>query len=286
MKAYLAIVTTIVFFSTIEVVVKLIGPEVDPMLIAASRFLIAGLIMLGISPRAVKSFDRRDVIRLGALGIIGVAICFGAYHVSLRTIDASTGAVIFSINPLFSALTAHVLLKEPLGRRMFAGLVLGFAGVYILSFGFTLISLQAISGPLLMLISAVAFGVYIASSKSYVKKYGPLVVTGFMFCTGSLFLLPLIRDFSISQPLHTGLWLGYLILFATGLAYLFYFYGLARVPVVTGTSIFFIKPVIASLLAVIVLNETLQAHFYIGLVVIISALLLVVVPRKAELESR
>ncbi|MFW6254231.1 MAG: DMT family transporter [Chitinivibrionales bacterium] len=286
MKAYLAIVTTIVFFSTIEVVVKLIGPEVDPMLIAASRFLIAGLIMLGISPRAVKSFDRRDVIRLGALGIIGVAICFGAYHVSLRTIDASTGAVIFSINPLFSALTAHVLLKEPLGRRMFAGLVLGFAGVYILSFGFTLISLQAISGPLLMLISAVAFGVYIASSKSYVKKYGPLVVTGFMFCTGSLFLLPLIRDFSISHPLHTGLWLGYLILFATGLAYLFYFYGLARVPVVTGTSIFFIKPVIASLLAVIVLNETLQAHFYIGLVVIISALLLVVVPRKAELESR
>ncbi len=282
MKAYLAILTTIIFFSTIEVVVKLIGPGVDPMLIAAFRFLIAGLIMLAVSPGWVKRFRRDDIIRLGGLGVIGVAIGFGAYHVSLRTIDASTGAVIFSINPLFSALTAHLLLREPFGKRMFAGLITGFAGVYILSFGFRLFALQEIYGPLLMLVSAVAFGIYIASSKTYVKRYGPLVVTGFMFCTGSLFLLPLIRDFSIPRPLHTGFWLGYLILFATGLAYLFYFYGLARVPIVAGTSIFFLKPIIASILAVIVLNETLQPHFYIGMVVIMCSLLLIVLPNRVD----
>jgi len=51
-----------------------------------------------------------------------------------------------------------------------------------------------------------------------------------------------------------------------------YFYGLENMHTGSGTLVYFIKPVLASLIAVLVLGERLTINFYAGTCVIFAAL--------------
>ncbi len=276
MKYYAAILTTIVFFSTIEVVTKLVVGEIDVFFLAFLRFHPAGLILLSVGARRLRLAPRKDLLQLGLLGLIGVPVAFGAFHLSLKYIDASTGAVIFSLNPIFSSFTAAIVLGERLNSRIFGGLLLGLVGVYFVSFGFTPVGETGLFGPVLMLVSAVAFGVYISLSKPFVKRYGPIAVTGFMFTFGSFLFLPFVSDFRILNPSRTLLGVGYLTLFATGLAYVLYFYGLRKLPIAGGASLFYLKPALATSLAAVVLDEQIAGAFLLGLAAVLGALALII----------
>lgn len=279
MRYYLAIATTIALFSTVEVVVKLLGGAVGPLLLAAFRFALAGLVLLSVSVRGAARLSVRDLAGMSLLGLIGVTAAFAAYHISLEHIDASTGAVIFSLNPIFSTLTARVLLHERFTPRKLLGLLGGFGGVYLVSFGVRPVSFDSALGPALMLASGLGFGIYIAAAKRYVKRYGPAFTTGIVFLVGSVFLLPFVETFRVDLTGPVVLWCLYLALMTTGLAYLLYFYGLAHVPMAAGTSIFYLKPIIASGLAVLVLGENLDIAFVAGVAVILVSLSLTLVDR-------
>jgi len=280
-KAYTAIFITIVFFSTIEVAVKLVNTAaIDPIFLAFLRFMPAGVILLACDFRKLPLFSKNDFLLSFVLSLIGVTAGFSCFHISLRYINASTGAVIFSINPIITALAAAAILHEALHGRIVYGIVLGFAGVYLVSFGFSLPVITSVKGPVLMAVSSLCFGIYISAAKLLVKKHGPVITNGVIFVTGSLFLIPFIQSWSLPhEPLQLAV-IAYLILFATTLAYVLYFYGLSRVPLAAGNSLFYLKPVIAAILSVLLLHEQLNAHFYLGLALITFSLVLTTFPRK------
>ncbi|MFO7897922.1 MAG: DMT family transporter [Planctomycetota bacterium] len=276
MRYYLAIVITIVLYSTVEVVSKFVT-HVDPNLLAFLRFFPAGLIILAIGRKQFGRVSLRDLAGLAVLGLVGVTFTFAAYHkgLTLEHLKASTAATIFSVNPVFTSLAAVFLLSEPLTRRRLAGVLLGVAGIYVVGFGFEPIRFATAKGPLLMAAAQVTFGIYVAGGKKYVARYGPFFVNGIIFVVGSIFFVPMIGDWSLARmSAPTLLWVIYLSLFATGLAYVLYLYGLNKVPTAAGTSIFYLKPVLASILAVAALGETLRLHFFVGLVIIFLSLTL------------
>jgi drug/metabolite transporter (DMT)-like permease len=280
-RHYLAILVTIILFSTVEVVSKHVG-EIDPNLLAFLRFFPSGVLLLLIGRRQARSLRALDGVALAALGVIGIGATFTAYHsgLSLEHLPASTGAVIFSVNPVFTALAAAVILRERLNATRLLGVLLGIAGVYVVGFGWSVPAFETARGPLLMFAAQVSFGIYIAAGKKYVRRYGPFFVTGATFIVGSLCFLPLIAAWPSSIDRATLGWLAYLALGTTGLGYLLYFYGLNRVPTAAGTSIFYLKPVLASVLAVVALDETLRLHFYVGLAIILGSLTLTLFARR------
>ncbi|MBD3317360.1 MAG: EamA family transporter [Chitinivibrionales bacterium] len=271
-KSYGAILITIGLFSTIEVVTKHIAGNVDIWFLAFIRFFAAGLCLLYIGRQNLGNIRQRDFLSMLAIAIIGVPLAFGAFHLSLRTINASTGAVIFSLNPVFSTIAAIFLVGERLSVRGIVGLILGFGGVYLVSFGPETVKMSEAVGPLLMFVSAVAFGTYITAAKRYVALYGPFTVMGLLFTTGSPLFLPFIDGTIYGGLFPTALWIAYLTFAATGLAYVLYFYGLSRLSITAGTSVFYLKPVIASLLARVILDEKLPPHFLVGLAIILGSL--------------
>jgi len=290
-RYYLAIFTTIVFYSTVEVVTKKVG-VVDPNLLAFLRFFPSGVIILLIGRRHFRHVRLRDLLWLGLLGVIGITLTFTAYHGSLamKEFPASTGAVIFSINPVFSMLTAWLLLRERLSIKRIVGVLLGFVGVYIVSFGFERVTFATAKAPLLMFAAQVCFGVYVVAAKRYVFRYGPFFVNGVIFIVGSVLFLPMIGQWHVPADPATLWWLVYLALLATGLAYVLYFYGLNKVPIAAGTSVFYLKPVLAPLLAAHVLHDKLRLNFFIGLAVIFVSLALTIPggrhgPRHAGREN-
>ncbi|MFW6158995.1 MAG: DMT family transporter [Planctomycetota bacterium] len=276
MRYYAAIVITIMLYSTVEVVSKFVT-HVDPNLLAFLRFFPAGVIILAIGRKQFRRVSVRDAAGLAALGLIGVTFTFAAYHegLTLEHLKASTAATIFSVNPVFTSLAAVFLLGERLTGRRLAGVLLGVAGIYVVGFGFEPVRFATAKGPLLMAAAQVTFGIYVAGGKKYVACYGPFFVNGVIFVVGSIFFLPMISEWSVAgMSAPTVLWVVYLSLFATGLAYVLYLYGLNEVPTAAGTSIFYLKPVLASILAVLALGETLRLHFFLGLAVIFGSLTL------------
>ncbi|OQY10203.1 MAG: hypothetical protein B6I28_01535 [Fusobacteriia bacterium 4572_132] len=287
MLAYIAILTTITLFSTIEVAIKFMGGNIDSLFLAFLRFFLSGIFILLLGIKDMKRLEIKDLFKMIGLGILGVSVSLGAFHISLHYLDASVGAVIFSMNPIFSALLASFILKEKLSEIKIIGIFLGFIGAYIISFGFSGINLKSIEGPILMLISSITFGSYIVLAKKQIQKYGIFLVNGIVFLSGSLLYLPFIKNYEISNFNYTIKIIIYLVFGATTLAYLLYFYGLKRVSIVGGTSMFYLKPILASFLAFTVLGEKLKINFYVGLVVIFMALTLTIYkPAKKETKTK
>ncbi len=262
------IILTILLFSTIEVAVKLLNGAVDPILIAVIRFMIAGVLLALSSRASFKKIPLKDFIVIIVIGIIGIAGTFGPFHfaLDLSTIDAKDAALIFSLNPLFAGISASIILKERLSLRYLAGIILGFAGVYLVIFGWQSIVINEISGPLFLISSAITFGLYTTFSKKYVQRYGARTVTAITFVAGALTLSPFVKKWGVTFSAYTVIDLFYLTIFTTYIGYLSFFHGLKKVPVAVGSSLFYFKPIIASILAVVILKETLTSTFIIGMV--------------------
>lgn len=272
MKYFLSIIVTIILFSTVEVIIKLLNGNIDMLFLAFLRFFISGIIIGIIGIRGIIGMEKKDMPVMFWLGFAGVTLALGAFNLSLKYVEASRGAVIFSINPIFTALFAAIFSKEKLKKNNVLGIILGFAGVWILNFGFRTVEFKDMKGPALMLIAAVGFAYYIVMAKKYVSKYGAFAVTGIIFVSGALMYLPLINSFEIKNIDSSWVYIAYLSIVATGIAYLCYFYGLQHVSTVAGASLFYLKPIIASLLSVVVLGEILKPDFYAGLALIITSL--------------
>lgn len=281
MRYYLSVLTTIILFSSIEVFSKFLHGSIDPMMLAFCRFFFSGVILILIDIKKGLSISKRDFTTLFFIGLLGVTGTFTLFHKSIEFINASVGAVVFSINPIFCSLFAIYFFKEKLNGITILGLLGGLIGVYIVSFGFALPQQTGVKGPLLMLGAALFFSLYIVWAKKYTKKYGAFAVTGTAFLIGSLFMTPLIKNWGIpTNPAAFGSLL-YLILFTTALAYILYFYGLKHLSVAAGTSLFYLKPVFAPILAVIILQEKLSIPFYLGVVIILSSLSMTILfPKK------
>lgn len=285
MRYYLSVLITIILFSSIEVFSKVLHGSIDVMLLAFFRFFISGIVLLLIDFKKLKTISLKDYKIIFIIGVLGVTGTFTFFHKSLTYIDASVGAVIFSINPLFCSIFAIFFHKEHIKGYTIAGLLIGLIGVYIVSFGFNYPELNNIKGPIYMLMASILFSLYIVWSKKYVKKYGAFAVTGKAFFTGSIFMIPLVSNWSIPTETTQLSALFYLIFFTTALAYILYFYGLKHLSVAVGTSFFYLKPVFAPILAVIILKESLSLTFYLGVATILASLSLTIISSKKEKSS-
>jgi drug/metabolite transporter (DMT)-like permease len=76
-------------------------------------------------------------------------------------------------------------------------------------------------------------------------------------------------------------WLLYLGVVTVGLGYLLYFEGMRRVPASRGASLFYLKPVLAVLLAHYALGEPVTYALVLATVMVAAGVLLVTLPRKA-----
>ena len=137
-----------------------------------------------------------------------------------------------------------------------------------------------------MLVSGLFFALSICIAKRVVARYGAMVLMGFSSLFGSLVLLPL----ALARTWGTGLeslaaaWVPvlYVALAGTALAYFLYYFGLVNTPVQLGSMTFFLKPVLASLLAVLIIGEKVNAFMVTGTGLILAGLVLVIAKRRPE----
>ena len=113
-----------------QIAVKLVLPDVPPMLQALSRSAGALPVLLLIGWfRGVRFFERDGTLRAGLVNGTIFGVEFVLIYQGLLYTSASRAVVFLYIAPFFVALGSYVFLGERLRPAQWAGLGLSFAGV-------------------------------------------------------------------------------------------------------------------------------------------------------------
>lgn len=276
---YLYLFNTVFLFSTYEVVSKTLVGKVDPFQVNFIRFFIGGLLLfLFLLWKGEAGVGKKDLLLLGTVGVVNVVISMNLLQLSLyvQGAKASVAAVIFSSNPIFVFAFSALLDKEKLRLNKVVGLLLGTLGILAVFVDKLDFKSLDVKSPLLALLSAVCYGLYTVIGRKASMRVGSLKMNAYSFLIGSLCLLPLLLLFKIPVTAldPSGLpQLAYLAVMVTGAAYLTYFMGLSIMGAGKGSLVFFIKPVLATLLAILFLKERASLSLLSGTGLIILGIL-------------
>ncbi|MDA3800311.1 MAG: DMT family transporter [Kiritimatiellae bacterium] len=280
-KGYISLLCGIFLFSTIEVASKKIGGGIDPTLLTFIRFFITGVVLLIASIPILKKRERplnkKDYGIFILNGFVGIAVAISLFHYAINTFDnASSAAVVFCANPIFVVLFAPLINKTKFAISSILVVLVGLLGISFFVMEGGAFQQSSLIATLIMLASAALFGVSVCITKKFVSNYGAMVFMGFSALFASMFLLPIVfivgpveswQSFSVSWvPII------YVTLMGTTAAYFLYYYGLSHASLVSGAMTFFLKPIIATILALIFLpNEIINIYTIIGTLFILTA---------------
>ena len=301
-KGYLYIVLTAFLFSTMEIALKITVGRFNPIQLTFLRFMIGSIILFPLAIRSLRvrgyRLERVDLGFFALTGFICVVVSMVLYQMAIVYTKASIVAVLFSCNPVFVVVFAYFLLHEPITRYTVVSIGLSILGILWIIDPLNFSGSPAGIG--LALLSALTFGLYGVTGRKRSQRYGGFALTCFSFLFGCLELLLLIYLTRIDAvaafltrnslqvfadiPLFHGLALRslpslvYIGVFVTGLGYTFYFLGMEETSAATVSLVFFIKPMLAPLLALLVLHEPITTNMVGGIMVIVAGSFISLIP--------
>lgn len=277
-KAYFFVVLTALLFSTMEVACKIAGNNLDPFQLTFLRFLIGGLILLPFGVAEMKKkeikLSSRDLFKLLGVGTIGIPVSMVLFQVGIMNCNASSASVIFSINPLFTMVCAHLLTTEKIKKQRLVALMIGILGLVFIIRPWDIQEGNSFWGVAFLLLAAITFGFYTVTGKMVSRKTGTIAQASISFLLGSVVLLAVIL--MMGRPVLEGVpdnipIILYTGIFVTGLGYYAYFTSIKLSDATTGSFAFFLKPAVAPVFAVILLRETILWNTLVGIGIILLA---------------
>src|SRR5437667_1721363 len=167
--------------------------DCPPLILLAARFLLAGVLILGITAlrgEARSSLTWRDAGIFAILGVANNALYLGLGYTGLKTVSAGLGGLIVSANPVFTAGLAALFLGEPLTGRKVAGLALGILGVTLIVWHRMSVGTDSLHGILFTLASLASIVAGTILFKLLAPKGSLWIGNGVQNLAGGLALLP------------------------------------------------------------------------------------------------
>lgn len=301
-RGYLYIAVTTLLFSSMEVALKLVSGQFNPIQMTFSRFFVGGLILIPLAVRTLKSrgvkIDGAALRSFALLGLMGVAVSMTFYQLSVMRIKASVVGVLFSSNPIFVTLFAFLLLHESISKNQIAGLALDVAGIAVIIQPWNL--KLDLTGVLCVLIATLLFALYGVCGKRQCARFGGIVVTCFGFLSGSVEMMaaaalthiPAVSSVLTGAglklfadiPFFSGYTLASLpaVLFVfiavTGIGFTCYFLAMETTSAQQASLVFFFKPALAPILAFFFLHEDIPGSMLAGIGLILCGSLASLLP--------
>jgi drug/metabolite transporter (DMT)-like permease len=301
--AWVALLIVWVVWGSTYLAIRVGDQTIPPLVLASVRFLIAGLIMFPVAMRGAKAAaakgeqtGRAVRYRPGRAEWLGCAIvgvlllgANGAVCVAETTVPSGLTALLIATVPLWLLGMDAVLNHARLGLAPVTGLVIGLAGVGLLSgLGVGKAGVSA-SGVLIILSAAAAWAMGTIMARRVTTPASPALTSAMQLLTGGGVLLVLaaatgefgsLRLSAVSGS--SWLALGYLTVVGSIVAFSAYVVAVRLLPVSTVATYAYVNPVIAVLLGTLILNERLTPAMFVGGALIVSAVVLVVRPRRVR----
>lgn len=273
------------------------APEVSAAAIGAAAMGVGGIAQALVALRGIRRaraalWDQRRLLVIGALA---VAIYPMAFYGSMRLAGVTVGTVItIGSAPILSALIEYVFDRTRLTWRWMIGAFVGLTGMVFICLAENAAQGHAVGGeavPLgiaLGLLGGLTYALYSWTARRMMLGIRSPVAMGATFGLGGLLLLPVLivsgGPFLASwNNAAVGIYMAAVPMF---LGYLCFGYGLAHVQASMATTITLLEPVVAAVLAVIIVGERLPLLGWIGVALIIGCLAIVTLPVAAPRRQK
>ena len=278
------------FWGSTYTAIRIAGQTLAPLLVGASRCLLATVILVAIC------FVRRSSLRL-PLGVVWRLALVGVLLMSVNNVlltwaetmvPSGLAALIIATTPIMVAVIERLLPGgEAMNRRGWAGTLLGTAGILVLVW--PALGRHAPTGGRhllaygVLLVAALAFAVGSILSRRFAFQADTFVATAYQIGAASLVNLLIAV---LSGNLRTATWtrsgllaIAYLSVFGTVVGLSCFTYLLKHVPVTKVATYAFVNPVVAVLLGIFVLGEHLERTELLGTAIIVAAVAMVIFSR-------
>jgi drug/metabolite transporter (DMT)-like permease len=288
-RVWVALWAVYIIWGSTYLGIELAGETIPPMFAVGTRFVAAGLLMLGFTAwrrgRGVLRVAPRELASCVLIGAL-LPTANGLLFIAERHVPTGLASLIVGSVPLWV-----VLLRTSTGDRpppaSLAGVLVGFAGLALLvrpSGGAPLWAL------LLCLCSAVMWATGSFLSSRLPLPRDSFAATSYEMLAGGAIMLPIGLATTHPHPSEfsarsIGGWL-YLVSFGSIIGYTAYVWLLDNAPIGKVSTYAYVNPVVAIALGAIVLHEKLTWTIGLAAVLILACVAIVVrresIPPEAE----
>lgn len=277
----LGLLTTILFWALNMPIVKTAFTTMDPLAFNTARFLMVPPLILSIVYLLEKSLyiARKDWVTVGLIGLIGVGGYQYFFVLGLNLTNSSSAALLAATTPIWVALWGQIRGSEKLSRIGWTGILVSFGGVFVILFDGRVMSVDAMTGDILILCSAICWAYYTIAAKALLKIYTPLRITAIALSVGAIPVLLLGArqitqvDWSAVRVQDWGA-MGYSVIFSITIAYILWYNGVSKVGS-TRTGIYMsLLPACGVISAYYILGDPITTRDIIGAATIITGLTL------------
>ncbi len=252
----------------------------EPITVLFLRFTIAAVVMNLIMVLGRTAYPRGlillELILLGAICYVGESL---AYFLALKMTSAGLVALLLYIYPALVTALSAIFLKEHLTRIKFVALFLALSGTALtlrISGGGSLL------GVLLGIAAAVDYAIYILLGSRIVRRSGPIGSTTVIITSTAGVYAGIVAIRGMTYPTTSTGWIAIIAiaLISTVLAFVTFFAGLKRIGPTSASTLSTFEPIVAVVLAAIVLGETISPYQVFGGRLILAAVVLLATSDK------
>jgi drug/metabolite transporter (DMT)-like permease len=243
-----------------------------PGLVAFLRIAL-GTATVALARRARRPVAREDWGRIAVLGLVWMAAPLLLFPIAQQWIDSSLAGMLNGAMPLFAALTAALLLRRAPRRVQVVGLLLGFTGVAAITWPAVQGASVTALGAFLVILATVLYGVAANMAVPLQQKYGALPVV----LRAQLVALLAVLPFGLAAiPGSSFEWSSALAMVplgvgGTGLAFLAMATLVGRAGATRGAVAIYFIPVVATILGVVLRDETVMLVQLAGLGLVLAS---------------
>lgn len=259
---------------------RIIAQGMPPLVAAALRFALASLVMLPLMYRhggfvEIRRWNAKRWAGMVAAAATGIFAYSAFFMLSLQYVPASKGALVVTLNPVFTLLLSAWLFREHLGRMIVLGMALAAVGaVLVITHGapWTILAGGLGVGEMLLLGCVAGWVAYTLIGRRLLDSVDAVTATGVTGLIGFFMLLAAslavegLDGFAAAVHAPWQAWAALLMLAfgGTALAYIWYFDGIKALGAGAAASYIVLVPVFGVALSAWWLGERIDSSLLFG----------------------
>jgi drug/metabolite transporter (DMT)-like permease len=271
--------------------------EVPPLILAAMRFSVAGLVLFGwVLARGERAPSIREWRSASILGMVIFLFDYGLLFWAEQRVPSGIAAVMLATIPVFMALSEIIFLRtQRLTVRLALALLIGLGGVGVLMSRALNLGGAPIDkwGAMALIFAAISWSVASVLARKLPLPSSKVMSSGAQMLTGGILLTIAAGAFGEFRNFHPGavsrgVWFALLYLIVAGsiigfTAYVWLIHH--ESPTKVGTYAY-VNPIVAVLVGYFLGGEALTTRTILGtLLVLISVVVITTTPAKKSAET-
>lgn len=284
-RALVAGLAVVLLWASAFPAIQVAAPALGVVGLSGVRLTIAAVALLAAAAVARIRLPRlRDLGWVVAAGFFGMTVYQLLLNESELHVPAGTASIIVAAAPLVSVAVARALFGERIRPLTIAGGAVALGGVVIVCLSRAGVSLSA--AVWIAVAAMIVQGVYHPLQRPLLRSRTGLEVATYTMVAGTLMTLPLVPlgwDRLPTAPAPGWIAAAYLGLLPSAAGFVLWGYAVGRLPVAISTSLLYLVPPVAVLLAWVWLGDVpVPMELFGGAVVIAGVVLISQGPRLAR----